>query len=85
MTTGVFIKGMKMPENCWECPFFIKSDSPKHPFVDCKLIGQLGDVLNFSAGIPIDCPLEEMRALEIKNPFPDASKIPVHSTVFEEE
>ena len=54
--SGVYIPGMEMPKSCYECPFFVKSSSPKYPFVDCKIIGQLGDVFN-AISIPIDCPL----------------------------
>jgi len=56
---SVLIKGMKMPKNCTECPFFIKSNSPKYPFVDCKLIGRLGSIFN-CIDIPVDCPLVEI-------------------------
>lgn len=56
---SILIKGMEMPKSCYECPFFVKSSSPKHPFVDCKIIGQLGDVFN-AISIPIDCPLIEV-------------------------
>ncbi len=56
---SVIIRGMKMPKNCTECPFFIKSNSPKYPFVDCKIIGRLGSVFN-CIGIPVDCPLVEL-------------------------
>ena len=53
---SILIKGMKMPKNCVECKFFVKSDSPKYPFVDCVLIGRLGSVFN-AISIPVDCPL----------------------------
>lgn len=56
---SVIIRGMKMPKNCTECSFFVKSNSPKYPFVDCKLIGRLGSVFN-CIGIPVDCPLVEL-------------------------
>ena len=56
---SVIIRGMKMPKNCTECLFFIKSNSPKYPFVDCKIIGRLGSVFN-CIGIPVDCPLVEL-------------------------
>ena len=56
---SVLIRGMEMPKNCTECPFFIKSNSPKYPFVDCKLIGRLGSIFN-CIDIPVDCPLVEI-------------------------
>ena len=56
---SILIKGAKMPRDCTECPFFIKSNSPKYPFVDCKIIGRLGSVFN-CIGISVDCPLVEL-------------------------
>lgn len=56
---SVLVSGMKMPKKCAECPFVIKSNSPKYPFVDCKIIGRLGSVFN-CIGIPVDCPLVEL-------------------------
>lgn len=55
--SGIYLKGMEMPKKCAECPFFVRSDSPKYPFVDCKRIGRLGSVFNAASGIPVDCPL----------------------------
>jgi len=55
--SGVYIPNMEMPKHCYECKFFVKSSSPKRPFVNCMFIGQLGSVFNFACGIPIDCPL----------------------------
>ena len=54
--SGIYIHGMAKPKKCTKCQFFIPSSSPKYPFVDCKIIGRLGSVLNIIS-IPIDCPL----------------------------
>ena len=56
--SGVYITDMEMPKHCSKCPFLIGSSSPKEPFVDCKLIGRLGSILNVvCSGIPFECPL----------------------------
>ena len=57
---SVIVKGMKMPKACTKCSFFIGSDSPSFPFVECKFIGRLGSVFNFIDDVPCDCPLEEL-------------------------
>ena len=86
---SVLIKGMKMPKKCAECPFFIKSNSPKYPFVDCKIIGRLGSVFN-CIGIPVDCPLVELpphgRLIDadalndmINRSYPMTDRIDVHN------
>ena len=54
---SILIKGLEMPKNCAGCPFFVRSDTPKRPFVDCKLIGCLGSVFIAASGILVDCPL----------------------------
>ena len=54
--SGIYISGVEMPKNCYGCLFSVKSDTPKHPFVDCKIIGRLGSIFN-AVSIPVDCPL----------------------------
>lgn len=56
---------IEMPEKCNnDCPFFLGCDNPdKFPFVECKLIGNLGSMFNQTAR-PINCPLEEYTATD---------------------
>ena len=49
-----------MPLKCFDCPFFIPSDSPKDFTVKCKILGNLGSPLNLIDTKPIDCPLSEV-------------------------
>ena len=57
---SVIITGLEMPKKCDNsCPFFLGCDSPdKFPFVECKLIGNLGSMFN-QTSLPIECPLKE--------------------------
>lgn len=55
------------PTSCYDCPFFVRSDSPKYPFVDCQFIGRLGSVFNFLDGVPVDCPIKELPRGEKQN------------------
>lgn len=50
-----------MPKNCTDgCPFFLGCDNPKKfPFVECKLIGNLGSMFCQTAR-PINCPLIDL-------------------------
>ena len=63
---GIFVEGMQMPKNCYECPFSHNNPIGAGMFLRCKSPKVIRDWDDCQKGRYPDCPLRYISEDEIK-------------------